>query len=122
MAEAPSYDPTVIDDDIALFGKTLDGHQRAVRQAMLAILRLAARRYVHPVAHTQGKLHRPIDLEAIRLVDRQSFAVAHDQARTFLEALGILLELHQVARIVFRGVGFLGIGSGLNCLMLGWEW
>src|SRR5579872_5536414 len=111
MAESPVYDPAVIDDDVAPFGKALDGHERAVRQAMLAVLCFAACRYVDSVAYTQCKLHWPIDLEAIGLVDRWRFALTDDEARTFLEAPGILLELHQVARLVFRGVGFLGIGQ-----------
>ena len=55
VAEIPINDPAVIDDDVAPLGESLDGQKRAVAEAMLAVLGLAARRDTHAVAHGQGE-------------------------------------------------------------------
>ena len=58
MAEVAVDDPAVIDDDVAPRGESLDGQERSVAEAMLAVLRLAARRDANAVARRQSELRR----------------------------------------------------------------
>src|SRR5437660_941183 len=87
--------PAVIDDEVAALSESLDGQQRAVAEAMLAVLGLAAGRDADAVADCQGQWHRPIDLEAIGKLGRRTISLANDQARSFRVARGVLVELKQ---------------------------
>ena len=109
MAEIPVDDPAVIDDDVATLGESLDGEERAVAEPMLAVLGLAARRDADAVADGQGELRRPVHLEPLGKLGRRLDPFAHDQARSFLVARRILVELEQVARLIFGRVRFLGV-------------
>ena len=111
MAEIPVNDPAVIDDDVAAFGKSLDRNERAVAQAMLAVLCLAAGRDPNPIANAQGQLRRPVRLEPIGKLGRRFDRFAYDQARSFFVARCILMKLEQVAGLVLGCVRFLGIGE-----------
>ena len=110
MAEIPVDDPAVIDDDVAPLGESLDGQQRAVAEAMLAVLGLAARRDAHAVADGQGELRRPVQPRTASQARSASLTpFAHDQPRSFLVARRILVELEQVARLIFGRVRFLRV-------------
>ena len=118
VAEIPVDDPAVIDDDVATLSESLDGQKRAVAEAMLAILCLAARRDTHAVADGQGQLRRPVRLESLGQFGRRLDTLTYDQPRALGVARRILVELKQVARLIFGRVRFLGIRqvSGNPCV------
>src|SRR5262249_33547671 len=111
MPEVLRDAPAVIHHDVAGGSDALDSQERAVAEAMLAVLRLAARRDANAVADGQGELRRPINIESVRKFCRRLRSVAHDQSRSFLVAGRVLVKLKQVARLVLGGVRLLGVSQ-----------
>ena len=78
----------------------------------------------HAVTHQVGRAHQRLLFEALGLdpaVDRPTVA---EHGNTGAAALPTAASLAADAGIYERGdkIAWLGIGSGLNCVMLGWEW
>ena len=90
MAVIAVDDPAVIDDDVATLVEALDGEQRPVIEAVLAVLGFAASRDANPVAGRQRNLHRPVHLEPVGKLRRRFDFFADNQARSFGEARCIL--------------------------------
>ena len=76
------------------------------------------------ICHQVGAAHRDTILKALEIPDSKDFATYPFLGNTGTVALPITAALAADREFLEPGdrVGFLGIGSGLNCLMLGLEW
>lgn len=74
--------------------------------------------------HQVGTTHRKLMLEAFGLDEAIDFATVNWLGNTGSVALPMTMAVALDEGLVKRGqqVGMLGIGSGINCLMLGVEW
>ena len=93
-------------------------------RAFLAKLGWAASQVDKVICHQVGSAHRDTILKALEIPDSKDFATYPFLGNTGTVALPITAALADGREFLERGdrVGFLGIGSGLNCLMLGLEW
>ena len=76
------------------------------------------------ICHQVGESHRDCVLRAFDLPlekDFSTFAYLGNMGTVSLPLTAALAEERGFLKPGHR-VGFMGIGSGLNCLMLGWEW
>ena len=76
------------------------------------------------ICHQIGSKHREIILKTLGIPEQKDFSTYEYLGNTGTVALPITAALAQERGFLQPGnrVGFLGIGSGLNCVMLGWEW
>jgi 3-oxoacyl-[acyl-carrier-protein] synthase-3 len=76
------------------------------------------------ICHQVGSAHRETILKALDIPESKDFATYPFLGNTGTVALPITAALAADREFLEPGdrVGFLGIGSGLNCLMLGVEW
>jgi 3-oxoacyl-[acyl-carrier-protein] synthase-3 len=76
------------------------------------------------ICHQVGSVHRRKLYEALGLDPAKDFSTFETLGNTGSVALPATLALAIEAGAIQAGhkVGLLGIGSGLNCLMLGLEW
>jgi acyl-CoA:acyl-CoA alkyltransferase len=76
------------------------------------------------ICHQVGSAHRDTILKALDIPESKDFATYPFLGNTGTVALPITAALAEDREFLEPGdrVGFLGIGSGLNCLMLGLEW
>ena len=76
------------------------------------------------ICHQVGKTHREAILAAIGIPKANDFVTYDVLGNTGTVALPITLAMAAEQGFVEPGhrVAMLGIGSGLNCLMLGVEW
>ncbi len=74
--------------------------------------------------HQVGLTHRRLMLEALRLDPQRDFATVDWLGNTGSVALPMTLAIALERGVVRAGdrIGMLGIGSGINCLMLGAAW
>jgi 3-oxoacyl-[acyl-carrier-protein] synthase III len=93
-------------------------------RAFLAKLGWTAPQVDKVICHQVGSAHRDTILKALEIPDSKDFATYPFLGNTGTVALPITAALADGREFLERGdrVGFLGIGSGLNCLMLGLEW
>ena len=76
------------------------------------------------VCHQVGESHRSTILETLEIPTDKDFATYPFLGNIGTVSLPISAALADERGFIKPGdnVGFLGIGSGLNCMMLGWEW
>ncbi|GAK58851.1 3-Oxoacyl-(Acyl-carrier-protein (ACP)) synthase III domain protein [Candidatus Vecturithrix granuli] len=76
------------------------------------------------ICHQVGSAHRDTILHALNLADDKDFSTHQYLGNIGTVSLPLTAGLAEDRDFLQPGdrVGFLGIGSGLNCLMLGWEW
>jgi 3-oxoacyl-[acyl-carrier-protein] synthase-3 len=76
------------------------------------------------ICHQVGAAHRETILKALEIPEEKDFATYPFLGNTGTVALPLTAALADGREFLEAGdrVGFLGIGSGLNCLMLGLEW
>ena len=76
------------------------------------------------ICHQVGHIHRDTILETLGLPASKDFSTFRHLGNTGTVSLPMTAALADERGIIRAGdrVAFLGIGSGLNCLMLGWEW
>lgn len=76
------------------------------------------------ICHQVGQVHRQTILQRLGLDPAHDFAVFRDLGNMGSVALPLAAALAEQRGVLEPGhhVGWLGIGSGLNCLMLGVEW
>ena len=76
------------------------------------------------VCHQVGSRHREVVLEALGVEPRRDFVAYDYLGNTGTAALPLALALASERSFVTAGqrVALLGIGSGLNCVMLGVDW
>jgi 3-oxoacyl-[acyl-carrier-protein] synthase-3 len=81
----------------------------------------------HPqkfICHQVGTGHREAILGALGIATEQDFSTFEYLGNIGTVSLPLTAALAEEREFLRPGdqVSFLGIGSGLNCLMLGWEW
>jgi 3-oxoacyl-[acyl-carrier-protein] synthase-3 len=78
----------------------------------------------HTFCHQVGTTHRKLMLEALGLGEQVDFATVSWLGNTGSVALPITMAIGLQRGIVSSGdrLGMLGIGSGINCLMLAAQW
>ena len=78
----------------------------------------------HAVTHQVGRAHQRLLFEALGLNPALDFPTVAEHGNTGAAALPTAAALAADAGVYKPGetVAWLGIGSGLNCVMLGWEW
>jgi 3-oxoacyl-[acyl-carrier-protein] synthase-3 len=76
------------------------------------------------ICHQVGAAHRRMILELLQLEERQDFSTFESLGNMGTVSLPATAAMAEDAGFLVSGqrVAFLGIGSGLNCLMLGVEW
>lgn len=76
------------------------------------------------ICHQVGSNHRETILKAFGVPVEKDFSTFEFLGNMGTVSLPLTAALADERGVLVRGerVGFLGIGSGLNCLMLGWEW
>lgn len=76
------------------------------------------------VCHQVGRQHRDTILGALGVAADKDFSTYEYLGNMGTVSLPLTAAVAAERGVIRRGerVGFLGIGSGLNCLMLGWEW
>ena len=76
------------------------------------------------VCHQVGSAHRSAILKALGLSPERDFATYAHLGNMGTAALPAAASIAESREFLVPGerVAFLGIGSGLNCMMLGWEW
>ncbi|MCZ6787275.1 MAG: 3-oxoacyl-ACP synthase III [Planctomycetota bacterium] len=76
------------------------------------------------ICHQVGGPHRDNILRALGLSEERDFSTFAHLGNIGTVSLPITAAIADEREILVTGhrVAFLGIGSGLNCLMLGWEW
>lgn len=76
------------------------------------------------ICHQVGRQNRDSILKALGIAEEKDFSTYEYLGNMGTVSLPMTAALACERGFIERGdrVGFLGIGSGLNCLMLGWEW
>lgn len=76
------------------------------------------------ICHQVGGPHRAAVLQAFGVAPEKDYATYEFLGNIGTVSLPLTAALADERGFLDKGdkVGFLGIGSGLNCLMLGWEW
>jgi acyl-CoA:acyl-CoA alkyltransferase len=93
-------------------------------QAFLAELGWKPEEVDRIVSHQVGAAHRNTILRALGIAEERDFVAYDFLGNTGTAALPLAAALAEERDFLQAGqrVGLLGIGSGLNCLMLGVEW
>ncbi|MCW8133016.1 MAG: 3-oxoacyl-ACP synthase III [Planctomycetota bacterium] len=97
---------------------------RRTFQAFLSTLGVTAEQMDKVICHQVGGIHRDTILKALGVNAEKDFSTFPYLGNIGTVSLPLTAALAEERQFLRRGdrVGFLGIGSGLNCLMLGWEW
>jgi 3-oxoacyl-[acyl-carrier-protein] synthase-3 len=76
------------------------------------------------IAHQVGGAHRAALLENLGIAEEKDFSTYEFLGNIGTVSLPLTAALAEEREFLSRGntVTFLGIGSGLNCMMLGWQW
>lgn len=76
------------------------------------------------ICHQVGSGHRNTILKMIEIPAEKDFCTYSYLGNIGTVSLPLTAALAEQRNVLKRGdrVAFLGIGSGLNCIMLGWEW
>lgn len=76
------------------------------------------------ICHQVGRQHRDTILKALGVEPEKDFSTFEHLGNMGTVSLPLTAAVAAEREEIVHGqrVGFLGIGSGLNCLMLGWEW
>ena len=76
------------------------------------------------ICHQVGGPHRAAVLKAFGVSEEKDYSTYEHLGNIGTVSLPLTAALADERGFLEKGdkVGFLGIGSGLNCLMLGWEW
>ena len=108
--------PTVLKQGLALGGGTWARFTEALGWRLEDVDKV--------ICHQVGSGHRRLLLQTLGLVPEQDFATFETLGNVGTVSLPITAALAEEAGFFAPGdrVGFLGIGSGLNCVMLGLEW
>jgi len=76
------------------------------------------------ICHQVGEGHRDTILKELGIAPEKDFSTYKYFGNIGTVSLPLTAAIAEQRQFLKPGdrVGFLGIGSGLNCLMLGWEW
>jgi 3-oxoacyl-[acyl-carrier-protein] synthase III len=106
----------VLEHGVALGARTWD--------AFLGEMEWSAEQIDRTVCHQVGSAHRDTMLRTMGLSPENDFATYEYLGNTGTAALPVATALAEERGFITAGqkVGLLGIGSGLNCMMLGVDW
>ena len=98
--------------------------QQIFAQVITGHVKLAAQAQVGDRGHQVGAGHRDSILNALGIPIEKDYSTFEYLGNMGTVSLPLTAALAEERGFLTTGdrVGFLGIGSGLNCLMLGWEW
>ena len=93
-------------------------------QALLSELKWTQGTVDYTISHQVGKSHRQSILKALGLPEAKDFPTYQALGNMGTVSLPLSAAIADEKGFLKSGdkVGFLGIGSGLNCMMLGVEW
>jgi 3-oxoacyl-[acyl-carrier-protein] synthase-3 len=93
-------------------------------QAFLERLGWARDQIDRVICHQVGAVHQSTILDSLGIPNAKDFSTFRYLGNMGTVSLPLTAALAQERDFLRSGdrVAFLGIGSGLNCLMLGWEW
>jgi acyl-CoA:acyl-CoA alkyltransferase len=93
-------------------------------EAFLRELRWTPAQVQKVICHQVGSTHRDTILKTLTLDPAKDFATHAYLGNIGTVSLPLTAALAEEREFLQSGdtVSFLGIGSGLNCLMLGWQW
>jgi 3-oxoacyl-[acyl-carrier-protein] synthase-3 len=76
------------------------------------------------ICHQVGEGHRDTILKELGIAPEKDFSTYKYLGNIGTVSLPLTAAIAAQRNFLKTGdrVGFLGIGSGLNCLMIGWEW
>ena len=76
------------------------------------------------ICHQVGEGHRDTILKELGIAPEKDFSTFRYLGNIGTVSLPLTAAIAEQRKFLKSGdrVGFLGIGSGLNCLMIGWEW
>lgn len=76
------------------------------------------------ICHQVGEGHRDTILRELGIDPKKDFSTYRHLGNIGTVSLPLTVAIAEQRNFLQKGdrVGFLGIGSGLNCLMLGWDW
>jgi 3-oxoacyl-[acyl-carrier-protein] synthase-3 len=97
---------------------------RGTWTSFLTTLGWTAQQVDKVICHQVGGPHRTAVLKAFDVSEDKDFSTYEYLGNIGTVSLPLTAALADERGFLNKGdkVGFLGIGSGLNCLMLGWEW
>ncbi|MBI3552652.1 MAG: 3-oxoacyl-ACP synthase III [Elusimicrobia bacterium] len=97
---------------------------RQTWDVMLQSLRWSLRDVDKVVCHQVGGAHKSSILSTLGIDESKDFSTYEYLGNIGTVSVPITAALADEREFIVKGdkVAFLGIGSGLNCLMLGWEW
>ncbi len=106
----------VLENGVALGRKTWE--------AFLQKLEWAPEQVDKVICHQVGSAHRDTILKTLNISDTKDFSTHQYLGNIGTVSLPVTAAIAEDRDFLRPGdrVGFLGIGSGLNCMMLGWEW
>ncbi len=92
--------------------------------ALLSELELTTDRVDKVICHQVGDAHQKLILQSIGVAPEKDFTTFEFLGNMGTVSLPVTAALAKERDVLLPGdvVGFLGIGSGLNCLMLGIQW
>ena len=110
--------------DAAAVLKYGTGLGRRTFDAMLKALSWSGEVIDKVICHQVGGAHRSSILGALGISETKDFSTYEYLGNIGTVSVPITAALADEREFLAKGdrVAFLGIGSGLNCLMLGWEW
>lgn len=92
--------------------------------ALLKELDLTTDRFTRVICHQVGEAHQKLILQSIGVESQKDFSTFPFLGNMGTVSLPVTAAIAKERDLLLPGdiVGFLGIGSGLNCLMLGIQW
>jgi 3-oxoacyl-[acyl-carrier-protein] synthase-3 len=122
-SDAEHFVQTMVTDSISVLKFGVELGMRTWRD-FLKTLELNASQVKKVICHQVGASHRDTILDMLRIPHENDFSTFPFLGNIGTVSLPITAAIAEEREFLLPGdtVGFLGIGSGLNCLMLGWEW
>jgi len=107
---------SVLEHGVALGTKTWN--------AFLDTLEWSAETVDRVICHQVGSGHKDSILQTLGVAEEKDFSTYSFLGNIGTVSVPLTAALAEERDFLKQGdrVGFLGIGSGLNCMMLGWEW
>ncbi|WP_372370039.1 3-oxoacyl-ACP synthase III [Candidatus Uabimicrobium sp. HlEnr_7] len=118
-----SYTPTMFTDSVAVLKNGVELAQKTWRK-FLEEINWQPHSVDKVICHQIGSEHQNTVLKALSIERDKDFCTYPYLGNIGTVSLPITAAIAEERDFIEPGdrVGFLGIGSGLNCIMLGWEW
>ena len=118
-----NYAPYMQTDAVAVMKHGVELGKRTW-DALLSELEMSTDRVDKVICHQVGDAHQKLILQSIGVAPEKDFTTFEFLGNMGTVSLPVTAALAKERDVLLPGdvVGFLGIGSGLNCLMLGIQW